>query len=145
MTNPKSTAERLDAIELRLSQLVSPGSITDTTARVAALELRLTVVEQLLAQKIPGFEAVGARVSELSAGFLAANGRFTAIEQAIEALTTAAPPPGAERLAALETALVTLSGTVSTLQATRGRTGLSGRLRSIEEKLDALVPPTPGG
>lgn len=115
----------------------------DVSSRVGVVEQRITAVEQLLAAKVPGFEQVGARVTELSGAFQQANGRLTAHEQAIERLSTATPPPSSERLSAVEAGLAALVEQVQTLAATRGRSGLSGRLRSIEEKLDALLPVEP--
>lgn len=110
-------------------------------ARVAALEARFTGMEQLLASKIPGFEAVGVRVTELSGAFQAANRRLTAIEAAVSEMQAAPPTVDEARIAAIEDSLLSLSATVTQLAATRGRSGLSGRLRGIEEKLDQLLPP----
>lgn len=117
----------------------------DLAPRMAAVEQRITAVEQLLAAKVPGFEAVGARVTELSGAFLQANQRLTALEAGLEALQVTAPAPAEERLAAVEQALALLAEKVSALAATRGRSGLSGRLASIEEKLSELLAAPPGG
>lgn len=115
----------------------------DVTGRMAELENRITAIEALLADKVPGFEAVGVRVTELSAGFQQANGRLTAAQEAVERLSVATPPPGEARLSALETAFSALASQVQALAAVRSRSGLSGRLLSIEEKLDALLPVDP--
>lgn len=117
----------------------------DLTPRVAGLEVRVTALETTLAQKIPGFEQVAGRVTELSGAFQNANVRLAGLEAAVEALGAAAPPPGEQRLSALEAAVAALTDKVATLAATRARTGLSGRLLSIEAKLDQLLPPTPPG
>lgn len=124
---------------------VTPAALKDEDiiTRIASVEQRITAIEQVLREKIPGFEQVGARVTELSGAFQQANGRLTAHEQAIERLSTATPPPSSERLSALEAGLAALTVQVQALAATRGRSGLSGRLASIEEKLDALLPPNP--
>lgn len=125
---------------------VTPGLEETLTARISLVEARVTGIEQTLAAKIPGFEQVGTRVTELSGAFLQANGRLAALEAGLEALQAAAPAPAEQRLAAVEQALALLAERVTALAATRGRSGLSGRLASIEEKLNALLPPTtPGG
>lgn len=113
----------------------------DLPSRVAAAEQRITAIEQLLASKIPGFEQVGTRVTELSGAFLAANQRLTALEAAVSALAAAPSPVDEQRITAIEATVSSLSATVTQLAATRGRSGLSGRLRGIEEKLDLLLPP----
>jgi uncharacterized protein YceH (UPF0502 family) len=117
----------------------------DVTPRVAALELRVTALETMLAQKIPGFETVAGRVTELSGAFQNANIRLTSLEATVAAIQEQAPPPSEQRLAAIEASVAALSAQVGTLAATRARTGLSGRLRSIEDKLDQLLPPAPPG
>lgn len=113
----------------------------DLAPRIAAVEQRITAVETLLATKVPGFETVGARVTELSGAFLQANQRLTALEAGLEALQVTAPAPAEERLAAVEAGLSTLLERVDALAAVRARSGLSGRLAGIEEKLDQLLPP----
>lgn len=159
MTQPKSTSERLDvleskqaevltrlsAIDTRLAQLVTPGTILDATARLASLEGRVTTMENLLNQRIPVFEQVGSRVTELSSAFQNANVRLTSLEEEVTQLSTSEPPPNEQRLSKQEAALAALTERVSLLAATRGRTGLSGRLQSIEEKLNQLLPPPPPG
>lgn len=157
MTQPKSTAERLteletkqalvlqrlESIDLRLSQLVAPGTILDATERLASMERRVTGIETLLNEKVPGFEAVGARVTELSAAFQNANGRLTGLEADVVELKEAPPTVDERRLAEIEQGLQGIRAAVATLSATRGRAGLSGRLRAIEDKLDALLPTPP--
>ena len=142
MTQPKATAERLTeletkqaqiferltAIDTRLAQVVAPGTTLDVTDRLAAMEQRVTAIETTLATKVPGFEAVGLR---------AEYGAY--VDDAI--LSSNAPPPSEQRLDAIDRALSKLSNDVAALSATRGRSGLSGRLRNIEEKLDRLLPP----
>ncbi len=110
-------------------------------ARIAALETRFTALETMLNQKIPGFETVAARVTELSGAFQQANRRLAAIEAAVLALQEAPSPVDEQRISAIEAGFTSLSATVTQLAATRGRSGLSGRLRGIEEKLDQLLPP----
>lgn len=103
---------------------------------VAALAVRLTAIEQTLAAKIPGFESVGGRVTELSSAFQQANTRLAAIETAVKALAEAPPPVGAEALQAISDRLDNVSARLGVVEQTRARGGrLSQRLASIEARL----------
>lgn len=105
---------------------------------VAALATRLTAIEQTLAAKIPGFEAVGGRVTELSSAFQEANRRLAAIETAVRALAEAPPPAGAEAIQALADRLDNVVSRLDVVEQTRARGGrLSQRLASIEARLPA--------
>jgi hypothetical protein len=130
MTNPKNPVT---------SALTDKGSAT--AEEVAALATRITALEQLLAQKIPGFEAVGGRVSELSTAFQSANQRLAGLESAVQELKDTPAPGGAEDIALLRSEVAAMSARVEAVEQTRARGGrLSNRLASIEAKLDQIVP-----
>jgi uncharacterized coiled-coil protein SlyX len=106
---------------------------------VAALAVRITALEQTLATKMPGFEAVGGRVSELSTAFQAANARLSTLEAALIDLQ-AMPAPSDEALEAIGARVDALAERVTAVENTRARGGrLSSRLASIETKLDQLT------
>jgi len=120
--------------------MTSPVKGMATAEEVAALATRLTAIEQTLAQKMPGFEQVGTRVAELSTAFQSANSRLSALEVAVKALAEAPVSGGAEEVAALRSAVETLSTRLGVVEQTRARGGrLSNRLASIEAKLDTIA------
>lgn len=104
---------------------------------IAELSRRITTIEQLLVQKLPGFEAVAGRVGELATAFQQANGRLSDVETAVQAIRDAPLPGGAQDIADLRASVDALSARVSGIEQTRARGGtLSQRLASIEAKLE---------
>jgi chromosome segregation ATPase len=134
-----AAAARLDAMA---TQIQTGGDrITATEQRYAAGEARLTGIEAGLRSAVDDFTPVAGRVSELSAAALAFNGRLNAVEEALAALSAAAPPAPEARLLEVEAALDALSGRLANVEQTRARGGhLSQRLQDIEARLSKVDP-----
>ena len=112
----------------------------DVTAQIAALEGRVTAIEQGLSAAIAQFTPIGERVAELSSAFLAANERLAGLESAVIALVAAQPAPNEDRLTALEEGQERLDTRISAVEQARARGGrLSSRLINIEDTLKSLV------
>lgn len=110
-----------------------------SSEEVAALAARLTAIEQTLAEKIPGFEGVGARVSELSSAFQQANTRLSALEALVRNMTDQ-PATGEAALREINSRLSNLSDRLAVVEQTRARGGrLSQRLALIESRLPEEV------
>lgn len=119
MTNPN---DRLTAVEGALA-----------TARQELATLKATV-----ATALESFSPIGPRVTELSAAFLAANERLAGLESDIAALKAAGPNA---LLTHFEEVVEGMEARLAAVEQTRQRGGrLSSRLRSIEEKIDRLLP-----
>lgn len=120
--------------------MTQPSKGAASAEEVAALAARITGIEQMLAAKIPGFEAVSGRVSELSTAFQAANARLANVETAIQEIRDTPAPGGAEDIALLRADVAALTERLSSVEQTRARGGrLSRRLASIEAKLDEVI------
>ncbi len=136
-TNFGVAGERLD----NMADAVQAGGdrLTAAEGRFAAGETRLTKLEQGLAKAYEDFTPTAQRVGELSAAAVSFNERLTAIETRLVEMGEAAPPPGEERMAAMEAALAAVSARVAKVENGGQRRGrLSARLAGIEATLERI-------
>jgi septal ring factor EnvC (AmiA/AmiB activator) len=139
-----AAAARLDTMATQIQQ--GGDRITATEARYAAGETRLTSLEAGLSKALADFTPVAGRVGELSSAALSFNDRLTALETAVSNYIASAPPPDADRLAAVEQALTAMDARLAGVEQSRARGGgLSSRLTGIEQAIRELNGQTPEG
>lgn len=116
-----------------------PTTLDQIAAAVASLTARVTGIETMLAEKVPGFEQVGGRVAELSTAFQEANRNLADLASRVAALAEREPAPAEQRMAAIEQALSEQSARISKVEAAGTRRGrLSSRLAGIEATLERI-------